>query len=355
MRKLGVTTRFVIATAAKAILAATVALLSWELVLRNALTDTPRTSVHPVLGRIYDQGRYLHGTEGFSRTTINSLGLRGAEPSSKGDLEFRILALGDSHTTAFQVADGETYCDVLEAALTRRMRRPVRVINAGRSGASPAAYIHLGQYYRASLQPDLVIVQVTDADFSQDMLNAGANFYVVPVKDAYRTVRNEKYGSSNSFRRMFPILDAMTEFSVARIAGDNLDKLYKARLSDGKPPAGRAAAEDTAGKSSLIAWTMRELAKTYPACVVLYVPTIDYLASDLRPSEMERLIVANAAKASVPLVNMRRNFVDAFLANRQPLHGFDNSQPGTGHTNARGHALMGERLADFVDFRFSKK
>ena len=65
---------------------------------------------------------------------INSLGLRGPEVSELEPGGLRLLMLGDSRTAAFEVPYDQTFTAVLETALTKRLGRPVEVINAGVRG-----------------------------------------------------------------------------------------------------------------------------------------------------------------------------------------------------------------------------
>lgn len=87
---------------------------------------------------------------------INSLGLRGPELADLPKDGLRILVLGDSFVAGFEVAWEKTFTQLLERELTRRLRRPAQVINAGVRGyGTDQAYL----YYRAEgreLRPDLV-------------------------------------------------------------------------------------------------------------------------------------------------------------------------------------------------------
>jgi hypothetical protein len=51
-----------------------------------------------------------------------------------------------------------------------------------------------------------------------------------------------------------------------------------------------------------------------------------------------------AAQRGLPLVDPSDAFLESYRATGEPLHGFSNAQPGEGHVNARGHALMANEL-----------
>jgi hypothetical protein len=52
------------------------ALLVWELLLSQFILQKPTSQTHGELGRIYGQGLYVQGKEGYGRTFLNELGLR---------------------------------------------------------------------------------------------------------------------------------------------------------------------------------------------------------------------------------------------------------------------------------------
>jgi lysophospholipase L1-like esterase len=95
---------------------------------------------------------------------INSLGLRGPEPSPRGDAELRVLVSGDSLVAGFEVPYPETFTALLQEELSRRLGRAVAVLNAGVRGyGTDQSYL----YYRerlSQLEPDLVVFLATAND-----------------------------------------------------------------------------------------------------------------------------------------------------------------------------------------------
>ena len=89
---------------------------------------------------------------------INRLGLRGPELTELPPEGLRVLLLGDSFVAGFEVAWDQTFPVLIERELSRRLARPVQVINAGVRGyGTDQAYL----YYRSrgrELQPDLVVM-----------------------------------------------------------------------------------------------------------------------------------------------------------------------------------------------------
>jgi lysophospholipase L1-like esterase len=95
--------------------------------------------------------------------TVNSLGFRTPErPFAKPAGTKRVLIIGDSHTEAYVVDDGETYPELLERSLAAA--GPTEVIALGVGGWSTdqelLAYVHYGQRF----DPDLVLLQFCPND-----------------------------------------------------------------------------------------------------------------------------------------------------------------------------------------------
>lgn len=97
------------------------------------------------------------------QTRFNSMGLRDLEYTrEKPEHTFRILVLGDSITAALQVEDREVYTEVLEASLNSlRSGTRYEVINAGVSGYGNGDQLKMYDYLGESLDPDLVMVQMS--------------------------------------------------------------------------------------------------------------------------------------------------------------------------------------------------
>ncbi|MDO8355967.1 MAG: GDSL-type esterase/lipase family protein [Nitrospirota bacterium] len=117
--------------------------------------------------RIYPQVRYqAHAVRGFTlrpnqvaytkdqAATIDTLGFRTSSmPVTTGMASFRILALGDSFTFGYGVADHETWPSVLE----RRLGSTFQVINAGTTSYSVFHELDLLKEKGLGLKPRVVI------------------------------------------------------------------------------------------------------------------------------------------------------------------------------------------------------
>lgn len=103
------------------------------------------------------------------RVAINSLGVRGAEPTvPKPAGVYRILCLGDELTLSPQTPEPETFCVRLQEEFRPPDGRRVEVINAGIPDYCPLLSYLQFKHQLLSLAPDLVIVNFEMGDVADD-------------------------------------------------------------------------------------------------------------------------------------------------------------------------------------------
>ncbi|MFZ0944993.1 MAG: hypothetical protein WB930_01570 [Syntrophobacteraceae bacterium] len=318
--------------------AAAVALLVWEVILENCVIREPGGNNSPILGRIFKPGIYLQGTEGYCKTRMNSLGMRGADILPKTAAEYRILMLGDSQTAALQVSDDKTFVHLLQTKLARNTGREIRTINAGRNGASPAYYIHLSNFYHSFMDPDYVIIEINE-DFITPIVDKTREFYVKKEGAEYVTVANFR---DYYLWRMFPplkVIKPFVAFSTFKIALDEIPVRWEQHRNHGAPA--RQEGTPAVDYADVIDWTLKTLKSAYPEMAILY------LTLNKTESDMEALWRGSANKYGIDLVNTRDAFSGYYQFHLQPVNGFYNTMPGTGHINEIGHAILADCLADY--------
>lgn len=109
----------------------------------------------------------VHATDDFEVTVrTNALGLRGAPAEAHPARGvFRILVLGDSFAFGFGVEDDETFAARLAGALAPPPGfERVEVLNAGVAGWSADQYLLFLETRGFALEPDLVLLAVTEND-----------------------------------------------------------------------------------------------------------------------------------------------------------------------------------------------
>jgi hypothetical protein len=326
----------------KVALAFIVALLVWELLLSQLILQKPTSHTHAILGRIYGQGLYVQGKEGYGRTVLNELGLR--SPSLKEEplqaSAQRVLVLGDSYTQAMQVSDSAAFPQQLNELLGDY----TQVINAGREGASPADYIALAEYNQQTFNPDVVVVQLNEADFTRDLLSDNQTFYYQKTDQNYTLEENKAVVSSNALATQFSGLQSVLNFSVVRVV---LERIEAMRSNEGhEVTAPTPVATDKWGDGSLEHFIVQELQRTYKTPVLLYIPEIDYFSEDYaKVQPTEKYLYEAARDAGVTFISLRPDFVSRYNRTHETAHGFANTQPGIGHINTLGHSIAAERLA----------
>jgi hypothetical protein len=323
-------------------LALILALFVWELLLSQLVLQKPTSRTHAILGRIYGQGLYVQGKEGYGRTVLNELGLR--SPSLKDEplqaSAQRVLVLGDSYTQAMQVSDSAAFSQQLNELLGDY----TQVVNAGREGASPADYIALADYNQQTFNPDVVVVQLNEADFTRDLLSKNQTFYFQKNDQTYTLEENKAVVSSNALASQFSGLQSVLNFSVVRVA---LERVEAMRSNEGhEVTSPTPVATDKWGDGSLEHFTVQELQRTYKTPILLYIPEINYFDKDYAKAHPTEQYLARAAReAGVTFISLRPDFVKHYNQDHETAHGFANTQPGTGHINTLGHTIAAERLA----------
>jgi hypothetical protein len=340
------------------------ALIVWEILLEVLVEKSPGSTIHPILGKITNAGTSVRGSEGFSRTEINSLGMRGEEITQKKLKEYRILILGDSFTLGFQLSDHKIYSYLLEAKLSERLINnknkfnknytKITTINAGREANSPANYIKLGDFYKNLINPDFVVVQINEGDFSQDLFdNNKMEYYLVKENNNLKLVRNENSFSfdplSQMFLKNFPNLRFVLKYSVLRVGGKNIQGLLKEKRNELDKTQSQNQKDKSQKSFEGINWVIENMKDKYPNLVVLYFPDIDYSNVKKNPSEIELFLEKVTTQHNVHFVNMREDFINYYRVYHQPAHGFNNTVPGTGHANEIGHELAAENLASLFE------
>ena len=160
-----------------------VAALLGEAILRMTMKDRiilfPRYHTDATYGdfqirRFRPDSVFWHtSVDGSWQFTTNDKGFRNEKnfPYEPAPGKLRILALGDSHTAGYEVAQNETYSAVLEELLLAG-RIDAEVINSGISGFGTAEQLVFLENEGLKYKPDIVIVGFYANDF-QDNVKSG--------------------------------------------------------------------------------------------------------------------------------------------------------------------------------------
>jgi hypothetical protein len=328
----------------KLVLVTIIALVLWNLVLSNLYLRRPLSFTHPVLGRIYAEGLYVQGKEGYGRAHIDALGLRILPTFATEETAKQVLLFGDSYTLGMQVTDEHTFAWLLQ----ERLGKSYKVINAGREGASPNYYIGLSEFYKETFKPDIVVIQLSETDFTHDPFDKQQSLYYTKTDQSFELQRNEAYKSRSFIGKNFDALKEFFNFSVMRIALEKLDGEHN-RGDEFRAADTRSAAEQQADQAAFISFAVKELKAIYGDPIIVYIPLIDYYSTTYtEPSIIEQVLSQAVEKTGTRYISMRDDFVSYFQQEHRMPQGFANTKPGTGHINELGHALVAERLSQII-------
>ena len=320
--------------------------------------------------------------EGNAYVEVNSFGYRDKEhDKTKGQNEFRIAFLGDSFTAALQVDFEDTYLSVIRRELAHCQAlsgREVVPMNFGISGFGTAQAITVLQGLAWDFDPDLVVLNFTANDFTDNSPAWGGRgvkpFYVFDEKgllvrdDSFRTSPAfvKRNSSLSQWRREFIQQSRFLQLLVElRAALSRRQLTAKAELTVGgrfqRPPEEEKVKDAwrvTEGVLSLFAEEVRARDRDF---VLLVTPSGKQVNPDpeYRAQRMEvigpenlfywnRRIQAFAEEREMEVVNLDQEMFDYSVRNQVCLYGFENAVPCGGHWNEEGHRLAGERTAESI-------
>ncbi len=309
------------------------AVLCWEVILSFVSGRSSGYLKLANLGVVARPGTIIEAREGFAVSHINSHYTRGAEFDIEDKSKQRVLVLGDSYSMAAQVSEEETFERVTESLFAGHGQSNVQVINAGQFGKGPAYYLSYGKGWADWLQPQFVVIQLNEGDFTSDFYDKGKDAYVKRSGNELSIALNPK--KQSRFANLLPRLSILTR----------AEYIWQEHTGSGKP----ASAKKKTPPSSFAEearWFMQQAKAAFPHVAVVYVPTMDYHNEEtLNELPLLEVSLREAAQAEgVPYVDMRPQYAQHYHETKQPCHGFNNTHLGSGHINGYGHRLLGEAL-----------
>lgn len=344
--------------AAKVIVALAVSLIVWEVLLRIFIVVPIPYHHDPALGwmpKPYSKG--LFTLEGRGVCTYNEFGFRGDTIGDKKPGEFRIVALGDSYTEGQQMDIEQTFPARLEQMLNARRKAqgpetvmpPVRVLNGGRGGSSPAYAVQLSEEYKKIFQPDWVVLLVNDGNWVT-IFDPTTEIYYHPDGDSLQTIVHWKWDQMSPLLR-FLMRWHVRDLAVFQYAYSRLGTIRAARakeLNGGQ--AAQGVGDDNAYsvmQEKAIDLTMQQLRGRYPKLIVVHIPIGASTAGLAPPNKTETFLINSCERYQIPLIVMRDRLIKGYLESNEPPYGFYNTLPWIGHPNARGHELVAQALYEF--------
>ena len=328
-------------------------------------------------------------TEGRSFVRISSAGLRDREYSAEKPPDtFRVAVLGDSFAEALQVPVEQTFWAVAEqrlAACTALNGKNVEFINFGVSGYGTAQELLMLRHRVWQFEPDLVLLAVCHNDLQDNSSRLGAR-----EPKPYYELCDGHLVLDTSFRQSPFYLAASTKYEQhkARVINSSylLQLLKQAKMNwhlarqprrtDPPEPGGlrdmatsnniyappqseaemeawqvterliaEMAQEVTAKGADFALMTITTPLQVYPDPAVRAAAVRE---SDADLFYMENRLARLGASQRFPVLTLAEPLQAAAEADGLFLHGFPNTELGSGHWNETGHGLAGRRLADWL-------
>jgi lysophospholipase L1-like esterase len=325
-------------------------LLILEVFIRVFVIKTPFQHFVPDLGYVpLDNSVSVWGVEGYGVTHYLSNG----EISTPHQSETSVVVLGDSFTEALQVSNDQKFVSVAEDILHERGLK-MDLHNLGASGRSIADYVYMAPFVRATYSPEIVVVQLSEADFTESFELSRQNFFARSGASIELIHNKDYYSIDQNLRNMISStgLGSLAIYKLTPVVKEQRLRLAKAAGQDQFAAAQLTAADGL--NSNEIKMQINLLKEAYPDSQVLFlvipnIPTLQGVDLALK-SESDALLVETMNEFSdPPLLYPRDEFAELYTAHKKFPRGFSNTLPNYGHLNSDGHFAVGAALADYLE------
>jgi len=308
--------------------------------------------------------RITQRSEGFGSFTFNSFGMQNNEiAQSKPAGTMRIGVFGDSYVESLQVPRELNYCSLLAKNLSKKLGKPVEVLNFGVSNYSIAQDYLRYQGLGKSFQPDLVIVAYRVGETEKVLPDNRPSLAFVrpmlfPQEDG--TLKYDNTTVSNFYRSKEGKRLTNTHFlrEHSRI-WSTFGRLQQSWSGLGSPLKQTKAAptliadESTREKFVTCYWYLidalfknfaKECASDQTALLIMRTPMVhpgEYILSRNRAEEERLKATATAANAS--FINIDERLREQVPSNNYKPYFLDGS-----HFSKTMHQFVADQLADKI-------
>ena len=317
----------------------------------------------PILGyRLLPGARTRFTTSEFdTQIAINNAGVRDDEDiGPKAANERRIVVLGDSLVLSVQVPFRDTFTEDLERRLNAQ--RPAgettiyRVVNAGVQGYGPVEELLFFRHVLRNLQPDLVLVSVFVGNDADEALTSQVK--LAPARPAAEILRESVVSRLRRTVRRSMVLQ------VLRLRYRSVTDRFRSTAGPPEPPLQSYAANPAPRISRGIALTRdaigtiaqeADAAGTRTGILLLparfQVDDADYgRLRDIVKSAGGELVRDGATQRfAAALGTLSRPMLDLLPVLRGAPAGPDLFFQENVHLTVRGHAIVGEAIARFLN------
>ena len=268
--------------------------------------------------------------------STNAVGLRGGEIGPK--TKPRVLALGDSMTWGWGVAQGEEWNHGVGPEVARLGGPEVEGLNGGVNGYGTANELARLEELGPALSPDLVLLGFFPNDYADNLLGATGAY---TVRDGYLfDLASEQWYREHWLTRHSHLWRLVTA------AGET----YRVRYAGGVPnarPGRRLTAEELHEGMVLSSDYIRRMAavtrRLGARLAVVWLPPVAYTLAGFRPEDipLQRELQGRVAAAGILSLDLLPTLTAE--PGREGLY-----ISGDGHFTARGHRVAGRAVGDWV-------
>jgi lysophospholipase L1-like esterase len=281
------------------------------------------------------RGRIERGAA-VTEFTTSSLGLRGPEAGTK--TAARVLALGDSYTFGWGVAQGEEWIHVAAEEANRRLGRPaVEGWNGGVNGYGTEGAIAQLERVAPELRPDVVLLGFFANDFTDNLLGTG----VYEVRDGYLFDR-----FSHDYLKESLLARESHLYRLVSTAWETARLRYLGGVPTARAVKQFSAEEFERGRdlSERLILELRDAAAAAGArFAVIWLPADVYAVTGSAPEDipLRRELQRRVAAAGVPSLDL----LPVALAETRVAGLYI---PNDGHLSVRGNRVMGRAVGAWL-------
>ena len=301
---------------------------------------------------------YVHRNrdEGWAETHYGPWGLAGTDRLEQTP----VLVWGDSYVEAHQIDDEEKV-----AAQFNRMpgASPVKAVSVGHSYWSVADYYYHMPAYDKLLQPACHFIVLAEHGL-KDLCPDEEGFRSRPdYAFIRRTLVDARRNRVMEQLNQWHLADmSLAPWKAVRTLTQDVRGLRftvgpRARSASAAREGGDSAAIAGEPNDVLTAWAFaidRLKSATAKPIVLVLVPEVPYLqhgrvSLENPQSQWTVRLAALCRSMNVDLIDMTEVLVSDYLSSGRLSRGFNNGRPGSGHLNARGHALLARQIRAYLE------
>ncbi len=273
-----------------------------------------------------------------------------------------IIVFGDSQTASYQVNDYENYVSVAEQELHDSGIK-VDLRNYGYPAGTLADYAYLAPITKSQLNASVVVIQTSINDFLGQggregyVLSSIGNYFKENANGSL-TLVHKPVEDNRAFYKPLIIKSALLSLSLDRLRlfRTVLNNSLSSRRDTGDanmidPSVTKNTQSDSFIKNYQAQIAALHSAYTGQKVIIVFLPFAPLISGDqisLENTDSNLLLASIKQYDDWYVVDPSAEFKNLWVEQHKLPRGFDNSEPGTGHLNEEGHAIVGHLLAEKI-------